>query len=60
MHFVQRKQFNERNVISHIFQQISDLSISPECFRGPLKTLWWTTCGLHACIWTTLGKIVNI
>jgi len=42
------------NVTSHAFQQISDLKIFPECFRGPLKTLWRAICGLRACSWTTL------
>jgi len=45
MHFVQRKLFNKTNVTSHAFQQISDLKISPQSFRGPLKTLWRATCG---------------
>jgi len=40
MHFIQRKQFSKTNVTSHAFQQISDLKIFPERFRGPLKTLW--------------------
>jgi len=34
MHFIKRKQFSEINVTSHTFQQISDLKIFPECFRG--------------------------
>ena len=54
MHFIQRKQFSETNVTSHAFQQISDLKIFPECFRRPLKTLWWAACGPGACSWTTL------
>ena len=54
MHFIQRKQFSETNVTSHAFEQISDLKIFLECFRGPLKTLWWATCGPRACRWTTL------
>ena len=41
-------------VTSHAFEQISDLKIFPECFRGPLKTLWQATCGPRACSWTTL------
>jgi len=45
MHFIQRNQFNETNVTSHNFQQISGLKIFPECFRGPLKTLWRATFG---------------
>jgi len=40
MNFIKRKQFSEANVISHAFQQISDLKIFPECFPGPLKMLW--------------------
>jgi len=27
------------------FSKFSDLKIFPECFRGPLKTLWQATCG---------------
>ena len=42
---MQRKQFSETIVASHDFQQISDLKIFPECFRGPLQTLWRATCG---------------
>jgi len=38
-HFIQRKQFSETNVTLHAFQQISDLKIFSQCFRGPLKTL---------------------
>jgi len=48
MRFIQRKQFIETNVTSHAFQQLSDLLIFPECFRGPLKALWWSTCGTLA------------
>jgi len=44
MHFIQRKQFNDRNVTSHNFKQISRLKTSPECFHGPLKMLWPATC----------------
>jgi len=54
MHFIQRKQFRKTNVTSHAFQQISDLKMFPECFRGPLKTLWRTTCGPRACSWKIL------
>jgi len=36
MHFIQRKQFNETNVTSHAFQQISYLKIFPELI--PLAT----------------------
>ena len=54
MHFIQRKRFSKTNVTSHAFQQISDLKIFPERFRGPLKTLWQGTCGPRACSWTTL------
>jgi len=54
MHFIQCKQFSETIVTSQAFQQISDLKCFPECFRGPLKTLWWVTCGPRACSWTTL------
>jgi len=43
--FIQRKQFSETDATSHVFQQISDLKILPECFRGPLKTLWRATRG---------------
>jgi len=31
-----------------IWEEISDLINFPECFRGPLKTLWWATCGPRA------------
>jgi len=58
MYFIQRKQFTETNVTSHAFQQMSDLKIFPECFRGPLQTLWQATCGLRACIWTTLFQVM--
>jgi len=29
-------------------EAISDLTFLPECFRGPLKTLWRATCGPRA------------
>jgi len=45
IYFIQCKQFSGTNVISHAFQQISDLKIFPECFCGPLKILWWAICG---------------
>ena len=48
MHFIQGKQFSKTNVTSHVFEQISDFKIFPECFREPLKTLWRATCGPHA------------
>ena len=48
--FVQHKQFSEATVTSYAFLHISDLKIFPECFRGPLKTLWLATCGPRACI----------
>ena len=54
MHFIQRKKFSKTNVTSHAFEEISDLKIFLECFCGPLKTLWWATCGPRACRWTTL------
>jgi len=59
MHFVRRKQFSETNVISHAFQQISDLKIFPACFRGPMKTVWRATRALRACMLdhTDLSKI---
>jgi len=44
IHFIQRKQFNETNVTSHPFQQISNFNFFSECFCGPLKTLWRATC----------------
>ena len=59
MHFIQRKQFSKTNVTSHAFQQISGLKIFPECFRGPLKTLWRATCGRQACSWTTLMYLMQ-
>jgi len=54
MHFIQSKQFSKTNVTSHSFQKISDLMIFPECFHGPLITLWRATCGPLSCSWTTL------
>jgi len=35
MRFIQPKHFSKTNVTSHVFSQISDLKIFPECFRGP-------------------------
>jgi len=35
MHFIQREKFREINVSSHALQQISDLKIFHEYFRGP-------------------------
>jgi len=59
MHIIKCKQFNETNVNLHIFQQISDLTIFPECFHGSMKMLWQATCRQWACSWTTLSyKIV--
>jgi len=46
--FTQRKEFSMTDVTSHNFQQILDLKIVPECFRGPLKTLWQVTCDPRA------------
>ena len=54
MHFIQREQFSETNVTLHAFQHISYLKVFPECFCGPLITLWWATCGPQACSMTTL------
>jgi len=54
MHFIQRKQFSKTNVTLHAVELISDLKIFPECFGGPLKTVWRDTCGPRACSWTTL------
>jgi len=51
---MQCKQFSETNAILDAFQQISNLKVFLECFRGPLKTLWRATCGPRACSWTTL------
>jgi len=59
MHFIQLNQFSETNVTSLVFQQISDLKIFPECFRGLLKTLWWAMCCPRACSWTTLNYIIE-
>jgi len=39
-YFIQCKQFSETSVTSHGFQQILDFKLFPECFHGPLKTLW--------------------
>jgi len=33
------------------FIRFQDLKIFPECFRGPMKTLWRATCGPRACTW---------
>jgi len=60
MRFIQRKQFNEANVTSYACLHISHLNIFPECFRGPLKTLWWATCGPRACSWTTLTWLIKV
>jgi len=54
MHFIQHEHFNETNVTSHAFPLISDLKVFPECFCGPLITLWGATCGPRACSWATL------
>jgi len=53
--FIQRKQFNETNVTSHDFQQISNSNIFSKRFRGLLKTLWRATCNARACSWNTLA-----
>jgi len=53
-HVIQRKQFSVTNVIPHAFQQISDSSIFPECFRGPPKTLLRAAWGTFTCSWTSL------
>jgi len=55
IHFIQQKQFNETNVTSHAFQQISNLKFFSECFCGPLKTVGRATCSPRACSWTTLA-----
>jgi len=60
MHFIQGKQFNEAHVTSCACLDISHLNIFPECFRGPLKTLWWATCGPLACSWTTLTWLIKV
>jgi len=36
------------NIHCDKFEEISDLKVFPECFRGPLKTLWQATCGGRA------------
>ena len=36
IHFIQHKQFNVADVISHTFQKFSDFKIFPESFHGPL------------------------
>jgi len=33
------------NICCNKWEEISDLKIFPECFRGPLKTLCRATCG---------------
>ena len=37
-------------------EEISYFKIFPECFRGPLNTLWWTTCGPRAANCPTLTR----
>jgi len=54
MHFIQRKQFSEKNVTSHTFPQMSHLQIFPECFCRPLNMLWQAMYGQRPCSWTTL------
>jgi len=54
MHFRRRKDLSETNVTSHALQPMLNLKIFPECFRGPLNTLWRATCGRRACGWATL------
>jgi len=36
------------NIYCDKFEEISDLKMFPECFRGTLKTLWQTTFGTRA------------
>jgi len=36
-------------------EEISDLKIFSECFRGPLKTLWRATFGPRAAIYPPLS-----
>ena len=36
------------NIYCERLEEITDLKIFPECFQGPLKTLWWITCGPQA------------
>jgi len=43
MNFIQRKHFSKANVTSHVFLQIYDLKIFPECLRGPQAACSWTT-----------------
>ena len=56
IHFIQRKQFNETDVTSHAFQQISSLKFFSEWYRRPLKMLWPATRSPWACSWTTLAE----
>jgi len=49
IHIIQHKQFSKTNVISHVFQQISDLKVFQQSFRRSLKTLWWATYGPLTC-----------
>jgi len=57
--FIQRMKYRETNATSHAFQQVSDLTIFPECFRGPLKMLCRATCGTRTCGWTTLSHNIK-
>jgi len=36
------------NIYCEKLEELSDLMIFPECFHGPLKTLWRATCGQQA------------
>jgi len=44
IHFIRRtNSMRQMKLILYTFQQISDLHIFAECFRGPLKALWRPT-----------------
>jgi len=40
-------------------EEISDLKIFSECFRGPLKMLWWATFGPRDTICPPLNQTIG-
>jgi len=44
------------NIYFDKLEEISDLKIFPECFCGPLKTMWRVTCGPRAANCRTLER----
>jgi len=39
-------------------EEVSDLKIFSECFRGPLETLWRATFGPQAAIYPPMSKML--